>query len=101
MQIGHWAMLPSKRLAILMTQPPHDVDTYRHHSSTMLKGVRVLDLSRLLPGPAATWFLQGMGALVDRVEGKNGDLTRFLPPIVDGVGSYFSAISKGKALHSV
>jgi alpha-methylacyl-CoA racemase len=62
-----------------------------------LHGVRVLDLSRLLPGPAATWYLQGLGASVDRVEPVgSGDFTRHVPPYVDGVGAIFAAISRGK-----
>ena len=62
----------------------------------MLDDVRVLDLSRLLPGPAATWMLAAHGAHVDRVESKKGDLTRILPPFIDGVGAYFHSISHGK-----
>lgn len=63
----------------------------------MLSGVRVLDLSRLLPGPACTWHLAGMGALVDRVETPGmGDLTRHVPPFVGGSGAYFAATSRGK-----
>ncbi len=62
-----------------------------------LASVRVLDLSRLLPGPACTWYLQGLGAAVDRVEVPGaGDFTRHVPPYVDGVGSYFAALSRGK-----
>ena len=30
-------------------------------ANTDLQGIRVLDLSRLLPGPACTWYLQSMG----------------------------------------
>jgi crotonobetainyl-CoA:carnitine CoA-transferase CaiB-like acyl-CoA transferase len=63
----------------------------------MLAGVKVLDLSRLLPGPACTWFLLGMGARVDRVESLDGgDLARKLPPFVDGVGAIFASVSRGK-----
>lgn len=62
-----------------------------------LASVRVLDLSRLLPGPACTWYLQGLGASVDRVESPGaGDFTRHIPPYVDGVGAYFAALSRGK-----
>lgn len=62
-----------------------------------LAGVRVLDLSRLLPGPACTWMLQGLGAAVDRVEAPvGGDFARHVPPFVDGVGAYFASISRGK-----
>lgn len=62
-----------------------------------LDGVRVLDLSRLLPGPAATAWLAGQGAVVDRVETPGrGDFARHIPPFVDGVGAYFAATSRGK-----
>lgn len=61
-----------------------------------LSGIRILDLSRLLPGPACTWYLQGMGALVDRIEPLTGDLTRVIPPFVKGVGAYFRCFSRGK-----
>lgn len=62
-----------------------------------LADVRILDLSRLLPGPACTWYLQGMGARVDRVESPGvGDFTRHIPPYVDGTGAYFAAVSRGK-----
>ena len=64
--------------------------------NTDLKGIRVLDLSRLLPGPACTWYLQSMGAQVDRIEPQNGDLTRYIPPFMDGVGAYYCAVGSGK-----
>jgi alpha-methylacyl-CoA racemase len=61
-----------------------------------LSGVRVLDLSRLLPGPACTWYLAGLGASVDRLEPpKGGDPTRTMPPFVGGVGAFFAALSGG------
>lgn len=62
----------------------------------MLEGVRILDLSRLLPGPACTWYLAGLGAKVDRVEPpKGGDPTRALPPFEDGVGVFYAALNAG------
>ncbi len=62
-----------------------------------LDGVRVLDLSRNLPGPACSWVLAGMGAQVDRVETPGvGDPTRHVPPFVEGAGAFFSAVSRGK-----
>jgi alpha-methylacyl-CoA racemase len=62
-----------------------------------LQGVRILDLSRLLPGPACTWYLQGLGATVDRVEStRTGDFTRLTPPFVDGAGAIYSSVSHGK-----
>jgi alpha-methylacyl-CoA racemase len=67
----------------------------------MLSGVRILDLSRLLPGPVCTWHLAGLGAQVDRVESPGvGDLTRHIPPFVGApggaVGAFFAAVSRGK-----
>lgn len=66
----------------------------------MLDGVRILDLSRLLPGPACASWLRGQGAVVDRVEAPGrGDFTRHIPPYVpvEGgeVGAYFAATSRG------
>lgn len=62
-----------------------------------LDGVRVLDLSRLLPGPAATAWLVGQGASVDRVEAPGaGDFTRHIPPFVGDVGAYYAATGRGK-----
>jgi alpha-methylacyl-CoA racemase len=61
-----------------------------------LDGVRVLDLSRLLPGPACTWMLRGLGASVDLVEAPGGDLSRHMPPFVEGVGTWFAAFAGGK-----
>lgn len=62
-----------------------------------LAGVRVLDLSRLLPGPYCTWTLAALGAEVIRVEPPTGgDYTRELPPVIDGHGVFFAAINRGK-----
>lgn len=52
-----------------------------------LSGVRVLDLSRLLPGPFCTMILSDLGAQVDKVEDPHvGDYLRLFPPLVT-VGS--------------
>lgn len=66
-----------------------------------LAGLRVLDLSRLLPGPMCSWYLRGLGATVVKVEEPGaGDPLRHLPPAGDdGVGAWFSAINAG--VHSV
>ena len=48
-----------------------------------LTGLRILDLSRLLPGPYGPELLAGMGAEVIKVESpRGGDYLR--PPFVDG-----------------
>jgi len=69
----------------------------------MLRGITVLDLSRVLAGPYATCMLRSMGARVIKVElPLVGDETRHWgPPFVHGpdgakLSSYFSCINFGK-----
>ena len=62
-----------------------------------LAGTRVLDLSRLLPGPFMTQLLADLGADVTKVEEPGaGDYARWIPPEVDGAGYVFSATNRGK-----
>ena len=62
-----------------------------------LKGVRVLDLSRVLAGPFCSMTLADLGAEVIKVEiPGRGDDTRAYPPFIDGVSSYFLTINRGK-----
>src|SRR6056297_3088540 len=63
-----------------------------------LDGIRVLDLSRLLPGPYATQLLADAGAEVIKIEDTDaGDYARVMPPYTDdGVGAIFDAINRGK-----
>ncbi|MFB6344768.1 MAG: CaiB/BaiF CoA transferase family protein [bacterium] len=62
-----------------------------------LDGVRVLDLSRLLPGPFATQILADNGADVIKIEEPEvGDYARYMEPYVDDVGLIFSAVNRGK-----
>ena len=67
----------------------------------MLTGIKILDLSRLLPGPACTSLLRSMGAQVDRVESHKGELTRVMPPKKDGVGAFYAANNRGKRSLSI
>ncbi|AGP35689.1 CaiB/BaiF CoA transferase family protein [Sorangium cellulosum] len=62
-----------------------------------LTDTRVLDLSRLLPGPFATLVLADLGATVDKVEGvAGGDLLRELPPQIAGESAAFQLLNRGK-----
>lgn len=62
-----------------------------------LEGIRVLDLSRLLPGPFASMVLADMGATVDKVEDPGGgDYIRHFPPQVAGASGAFQALNRGK-----
>ncbi len=62
-----------------------------------LAGLRVLDLSRLLPGPMCSWYLAGMGAEITKVEDPaGGDYLRWMPPLDDrGQSIWFAAINAG------
>ncbi len=62
-----------------------------------LDGYRVLDFSKLLPGPLATLWMAQQGAEVIKVESpQSPDPVRFYPPMVDGVSAYYAALNKGK-----
>ncbi len=62
-----------------------------------LRGIRVLDLTRVLAGPFATMLLADLGAEVIKVERPGeGDETRQLPPMQDGESHYFLSINRNK-----
>ena len=66
-----------------------------------LQGIKVLDLSRLLPGPLASLVLADLGADVDKVEDTaGGDYLRVMPPQVgtgaDATSSIFLALNRNK-----
>jgi crotonobetainyl-CoA:carnitine CoA-transferase CaiB-like acyl-CoA transferase len=62
-----------------------------------LEGIRVLDLSRLLPGPFATVILSDLGASVIKIEDTGaGDYLRAFPPQVQGLGGRFAAVNRDK-----
>jgi crotonobetainyl-CoA:carnitine CoA-transferase CaiB-like acyl-CoA transferase len=62
-----------------------------------LAGVRVLDLTRLLPGPFATMVLADLGADVVKVEAlEGGDWLRGLPPLAGEQSGAFHAVNRNK-----
>jgi crotonobetainyl-CoA:carnitine CoA-transferase CaiB-like acyl-CoA transferase len=62
-----------------------------------LDGVRVLDLSRYLPGPFSAQILADMGADVLKIEPPQGDEIRRLGPrAADGRPVFFDAVNAGK-----
>ncbi|AKQ67137.1 Alpha-methylacyl-CoA racemase [Myxococcus hansupus] len=66
-------------------------------SSLPLAGLRVLDLSRLLPGPYATLVLADLGATVDKLEEpEGGDYVRQMPPLRDDVSGLFYGLNRNK-----
>jgi crotonobetainyl-CoA:carnitine CoA-transferase CaiB-like acyl-CoA transferase len=68
-----------------------------------LHGIRILDLSRLLPGPYATMLLGDLGAQVIKIETPGlGDYMRIIPPFVkdartgEEVGAAFLMVNRNK-----
>jgi crotonobetainyl-CoA:carnitine CoA-transferase CaiB-like acyl-CoA transferase len=62
-----------------------------------LTGIRVLDLTRLLPGAFCTMLLADMGADVVKIEEPGrGDYMRWTPPVVDGQSVLFNALNRNK-----
>jgi crotonobetainyl-CoA:carnitine CoA-transferase CaiB-like acyl-CoA transferase len=62
-----------------------------------LDGIRVLDLTRLLPGDFATWVLADLGAEVVKIEDTGGgDYMRWMPPMVGENSAMFWALNRGK-----
>jgi len=62
----------------------------------MLEGIRVLDVSGLVPGPYATLLLADLGAEVIKVETPLGDLARQSPPELAGHGAWFLSLNRNK-----
>lgn len=77
-----------------MSEQGH-IDTSRRPGP--LDGVLVADFSRVLAGPYCTMLLGDLGATVIKVESPAGDDTRtWMPPIRDGVSTYYLAINRNK-----
>lgn len=63
----------------------------------VLEGVRVLDITRLLPGNYATLLLHGLGAEVIKIEELHGEGTRLAPPFTpQGESGPHLVLNRGK-----
>ena len=62
-----------------------------------LAGMRVVDLTRLLPGDFATWVLADLGAEVVKVEDTaGGDYMRWMPPMAGHSSAMYWSLNRGK-----
>ncbi|HLR46059.1 MAG TPA: CoA transferase, partial [Deinococcales bacterium] len=63
----------------------------------MLRGIKVLDLSRVLAGPYCTQLLGDLGADVWKIESLTGDETRaWGPPHLEGESTYYLSVNRNK-----
>jgi len=69
-----------------------------NHMPPPLKGIRVLDLSRVLAGPYCSMLLGDMGAEIIKVErpGKGDDTRAFGPPFINKESAYFMSFNRNK-----
>jgi CoA:oxalate CoA-transferase len=61
-----------------------------------LAGLRVLDFSTMVSGPYCTRLLADCGAEVLKIEPREGDLVRHVPPFTADGSRYFAAFNCGK-----
>lgn len=66
--------------------------------STSLKGLRVIDFSRVLAGPYSTMLLGDLGADVIKIErpGAGDDTRSWGPPFRGEVSTYFLGLNRNK-----
>ncbi len=73
-----------------MTEP-------RKPTTGPLQGIRILDLTRLLPGPLATMLMADMGAEVIKIEDPNApDYVRAFPPYQNGESLHYLSLNRSK-----
>jgi crotonobetainyl-CoA:carnitine CoA-transferase CaiB-like acyl-CoA transferase len=71
--------------------------TQSHNPGMKLEGIRVVDLSRFLPGPVLTQFMADHGADVIKIESVDeGEPTRAIGEKRDGVSVFFANTNRGK-----
>ncbi|MGE3990624.1 CaiB/BaiF CoA transferase family protein [Pseudorhodoplanes sp.] len=66
-----------------------------------LSGIRIVDLTNLLPGPLATLMLAEAGAEVIKIERPGGDDLRRYAPNWQGTGAAFSLLNRGKTIRTL
>jgi len=64
--------------------------------SRALENFRVVDLTKLYPGPLCTLMLADLGADVVKVEAPGGEMGRLMPPFENGESILFSQLNRNK-----
>lgn len=69
----------------------------RQPTTGPLLGLRILDLTRLLPGPLGTMLMADMGAEVIKIENPNSpDYVRIFPPHINDESVHYVAYNRSK-----
>lgn len=69
----------------------------RAPKSGPLAGIKIIDFTRLLPGPLATMFLADMGADVIKIEDPdNPDYIRDFEPRINGMSLFYLSLNRSK-----
>ncbi len=77
--------------------PPSLVGRPSGEDDPPLKGIRVLDVTRMFAGPYCGQLLADLGAEVIKIEETRiGDPTRRNIPMVNGESTYYMAVNRGK-----
>jgi len=71
-------------------------DPMGKRNSGKLDGLKVVDLSQLLPGPALSCMLADQGADVVKIEPPGGDPARQMEPFEAGQSFWFRTLNRGK-----
>jgi len=67
--------------------------------TSLLDGVRVVDLSQFLPGPYATHLMASLGADIVKIEPPSGDPMRYLMrPQGAAISPLYAAVKAGKTI---
>jgi crotonobetainyl-CoA:carnitine CoA-transferase CaiB-like acyl-CoA transferase len=66
------------------------------YNKGVLKGIKVVDLTRFIAGPVCTQILADMGAETIKIESKAGDSSRYNTPLMGDVGGYFPGFNRNK-----
>ncbi len=69
----------------------------RHGKHGPLRGLKIIDFTRLLPGPMATMLMADMGADVIKVEDPDSpDYIRSFPPFIGNQSAYYLSLNRSK-----
>ena len=64
--------------------------------SRPLEGIKILEFGNFIAGPFCGMLLADMGAEVIKIEPLTGDMSRAIPPLIDGVSAAFMTLNRNK-----